>query len=179
MHKRSLLVLAMGLSGLAFGIAGCDKESAAPTPAPAPSAPAPAETKSAPAAATSSAAPAASSAAPADSAAAGATHLHVEGVKTVKGKVDSPDTKLKKRAMILKNKCVKDAAADGKIVFTLDLDKEGKIKKQANKVDGKVPDEVVKCMEEWMKKNLEFDTNEAEAKLDVTIALGPNVKADK
>lgn len=179
MQKRSLLVLALGLSGLAFGLAGCGKESAAPTPAPAASsAPAPAETKPA-AAASSTAAPAASSAAPADSAAAGATHLHVEGVKTVKGKVDSPDAKLKKRAMILKNKCVKDAAADGKVVFTLELDKEGKIKKHSSKVDGKVPDDVVKCMEEWMKKNLEFDTNEAEAKLDVTIALGPNVKPDK
>lgn len=179
MKKRALLVLAMGLSGLALGLVGCSKDSPAPAPAPAAtSAPAPAETKPA-AAASSTAAPAASSAAPADSAAAGATHLHVEGVKTVKGKVDSPDTKLKKRAMILKNKCVKDAAADGKVVFTLDLDKEGKIKKHANKVDGKVPDDMVKCMEDWMKKNLEFDTNEAEAKIDVTIAVGPNAKPDK
>lgn len=178
MHTRSIFVLALGLCGLASGLAGCGKESAAPTPTPATTSAAPAETKPAPAV-SSSAPAAASSAAPADSAAAGATHLHVEGVKTVKGKVDSPDAKLKKRAMILKNKCVKDAAADGKIVFTLDLDKEGKIKKQANKVDGKVPDDVVKCMEEWMKKNLEFDTNDAEAKIDVTIALGPNVTPTK
>ncbi len=179
MKKRALLVLAMGLSGLALGLVGCSKDSPAPTPAPAATSAhaAPAAT---PSAAASHDAPAASSAAPAaSSAAAGPTVLHVETVKATKGKVDNPEKRVKSRAMILKNKCVKDAAADGKITFTLDLDKDGKLKKAAHKVDGKVPDDVVKCMEDWMKKNLEFDTNEAEAKLEVTIAVGPNVKADK
>ncbi|MCC6644192.1 MAG: hypothetical protein IT374_01300 [Polyangiaceae bacterium] len=175
MHKRAIVCLTLGLSGLALGLVGCSKDSPAPTPAPAAtSAALPAASTAAPAA--SSAAPAASSAAPASSAAAGAAHLHVDTVKTVKGKIDGAEKRVKSRAMNLKNKCAKDVAADGKIVFTLDLDKEGKIKKQAHKVEGKVPDDVVKCMEGWMKEKLEFDTNDAEAKLEITLSLGPEVK---
>ncbi len=168
MHKRAIVCLTLGLSGLALGLVGCSKDSPAPTPAPA------ATSAALPAAST--AAPAASSAAPASSAAAGAAHLHVDTVKTVKGKIDGAEKRVKSRAMNLKNKCAKDVAADGKIVFTLDLDKEGKIKKQAHKVEGKVPDDVVKCMEGWMKEKLEFDTNDAEAKLEITLSLGPEVK---
>jgi hypothetical protein len=185
MRTVKLSVLVGGLLGLCLAAVGCDKkDDHAATPPAASSAhtttTAPASTSAAvvaPSAAAASAAPSAS----ASAGAAGEIHQHIASVKTVSGKVDGGERRIKSKSTAIRNKCVKPAAdkkaeIDGSLKLVIETGADGKVTKTTPTVTGKIPDDVVSCIQKYVEKEFEFDTNDAKAKLEAVFEIGPNAK---
>ena len=187
MRMQSLSVLAGGLLGLCLAV-GCEKkEEHAATPSASASAHATTTAAGMHSAAASAKAAevAVASAAPSASASAapGEVHQHVASVKQVSGKVDvaAAERRVKSKSGAIRTKCVKPAIdkkeeIDGSLKLVMETGTDGKVTKSTPTVTGKIPDDIVQCMQKYAEKELEFDTNDAKAKVEVVFDIGPNAK---
>ena len=185
MRTANLSILVGGVLGLCLAVVGCDKkdETSATPPASSsahPTVTAPASTTAAVAATSAPAASAAPSAS-ASAGAAGDVHQHIASVKTVSGKVDGGERRIKSKSTAIRNKCVKPAVdkkaeIDGSLKLVVETGADGKVTKTTPTVTGKIPDDVVSCIQKYFEKEFEFDTNDAKAKLETVIEIGPNAK---
>jgi len=115
----------------------------------------------------------------------GTVRIHLDSAKVVTGKAETAEKTLKTNMLKLRTECVapaikKQANIDGTLKVVLEFGPEGKVTKATTTVPtGKVPDDVASCVKSFYEKNIELDTNKAKAKIEATIAMGPNVQSDK
>ena len=105
--------------------------------------------------------------------------ISFDSAKATKGKVDKADRKIHAGLRALQSRCVAPAnkkdpgAVGGSLKMTLEIDKEGKVTKVTPKAEGKVPAEIVACIQEHLEKRLKLDTDGAPATLEVGYKFGP------
>jgi hypothetical protein len=115
----------------------------------------------------------------------GTVRIHLDSARVVSGKSDAAEKTMKSNLLKLRNECLvpalkKQPSIEGTLKVVLELGPDGKVQKATTTVPtGKIPDDLQTCVKGFYEKNLGVDTNKAKAKIEATIAVGPNVQPDK